>query len=185
MLYCLTLNPKMTNSIRCIECLKSCDNFFNTSNMCSWPKCSSCNVAFPHNNALCLSRKLRTFPSNKESNCNVEEHRNAFNNFLLTVVKSENDLSYFHTRKYFDISSLNGAVGDQNLYLMHFNVRSIQKNVDKLVNLLTQLKALPDVLAMTETKLKPDQAHTNINLESYTFIHSNSEKNTLKEWVFR
>ena len=164
----------MTNSIRCIECLKSCDNFFNTSNMCNrWPKCSSCNVAFPHKN-----RKSRTFPSNKESYYNVEEHRNAFNNFLLTVVKRENDLSYFPTREYFDISSLNGAVGDQNLCILHFNVRSIQKNVDKLANLLTQLKALPDVLAMTETKLKPDQAHININLESYTFIHSDSKKHS-------
>ena len=99
--------------------------------------------------------------------------------FLLAVVKSENDLSYFHTRKYFDISSLNGAVGDQSLYLMHFNVRSIQKNVDLLANLLTQLKALPNVLAITETKLKPDQAHNNINLEGYTFFIA-IVKNTLE-----
>ena len=67
-------------------------------------------------------------------------------------------------------------MGDQNLYFMHFNERSIQKNVDELANLLSQLKALPDVLAITETKLKPDQVHTNINLEGYTFIHSDSEK---------
>ena len=42
--YCLTLNPKKANSFRCIECLKSCDNFFNTCNMCNQPKCSSCKV---------------------------------------------------------------------------------------------------------------------------------------------
>ena len=68
------------------------------------------------------------------------------------IDNSENDLSYFdffHKSEYFDISSLNGV-------LMHFNVRSMQKNVNELANLLTQLKALPDVLAITETKLKLD-----------------------------
>ena len=59
---------------------------------------------------------------------------------------------------------------------MHFTVRSIQKNVDELANFLTQLKSLPDFLAITETKLKSDQVHTNINLKGYTFIYSDSEK---------
>ena len=176
--YCLTLNPKTANSIRRIKCLKSCDNFLNTCNMCGRPKCSSCNVAFPHKNALSLPCKSRTFLSNKDNNCNAKEDRNAFNNFFID--SSENDLSYFdffHKNEYFDIGSLNGAVGDQNFSLMHFNVRSIHKTLDELANLLTQLKALPDViLAITETKPKPDQVHTNINLEGYTFIQSDSEK---------
>ena len=143
------------------------------------PECYSCNVAFPHKNALCLPCKSRTFRSNKDSNSNAEEDRNAFNNFFID--SSENDLSYFdffHKSEYFDISSLNSVVGTQNLYLMHFNLRSIQKNVDELANLLTQPKVLPDVLATTETKLKPDQIHANINLESYKFIHSDSEKHS-------
>ena len=59
-----------------------------------------------------------------------------------------------------------------NLYLMYFNVKRIQKNIDELVNFLKQLKALPDVLAMTENKLKPDQIHIDINLEGYAFIHN-------------
>ena len=103
-----------------------------------------------------------------DSNCNAEEDRNAFNNF--STNSSENDLSYFdffHKSEYFDISSLNGAVRDQNLYLTHFNVRRIQKYVDEQAKLLTQLKALPDVLAVTKTKLKPDQVYTNINLEGF------------------
>ena len=147
--------------------------------MCGRPKCSSCNVAFPHKNAPCLSCKSKIFRSNKDSKCNAEEDRNAFNNFFID--SSENDLSYFdffHKSEYFDISSLNDTVGDQNFYLMHFNVRSIHKTLDELANLLTQLKALSDVLAITATKLKPDQVHTNINLEGYTFIHSDSEKHS-------
>ena len=47
-----------------------------------------------------------------------------------------------------------------------------------MANRLIQLKALPDVLAITKTKLKSDQVHTYINLEGYTFIHSDSEKHS-------
>ena len=82
---------------------------------------------------------------------------------IFFIDSSENDFSYFdffHKSKYFDISSLNGVVEDQNFSLMHFNVRSIQKNVDELANLLKQHKALSDVLAIMETKPKPDQVHT-------------------------
>ena len=174
----------MTNSIRCIECLKSCENFLillicvaglNVV-LATWLFHTIMRSVYLANQEL-FHRTKRVIVMWKNT-------ETLLRTFLLTVVKSENNLSYFPTREYFDISSLNGAVGDQSLYLMHFNVRSIQKNVNKLANLLTQLKALPDVLAITETKLKPDQEHTNINLESYTFIHSNSEKNTLEEWVF-
>ena len=35
--------------------------------------------------------------------------------------------------------SLNGAVGDQNLCLMQFNVRSVRKKVDEMAYFLTQL----------------------------------------------
>ena len=73
--YCVTLNPKMANSIRCIECVKPCDNFFITCNMCGPPKRSSCNMAFPLKNALCLPCKSKIFQSNKSSNCNAEEDR--------------------------------------------------------------------------------------------------------------
>ena len=66
---------------------------------------------------------------------------------------------------------------------MHFNVRSIQKNADELANLLKQLKALPDVSAIMKTTLKPDQVHSNINLEGYTFIDCDSEKYS-GGWVF-
>ena len=61
-------------------------------------------------------------------------------------------------------------MGDQKFYF--------QKNVDELANLLIQQKAVPDVLAITEIKLKPDELHTNINLEGYTFIHNDSEKHS-------
>jgi len=47
------------------------------------------------------------------------------------------------------------VVDKQNLFLLHFNVRSIQKNVDNLATFFTELTALPDAIAISETKLKP------------------------------
>ena len=67
---------------------------------------------------------------------------------------------------------------DKNLFLLQFNVKKNSENVDELADLLTQLKALPNVVVITETKLQPYQLYTNQSLESYIFIHSDSEKNS-------
>ena len=57
--------------------------------------------------------------------------------------------------------------------MIHFNVRSL-KNIDKLSHHLTDLKRKPDVLAVSETKLKENIIHSNIELDGYEFIHRNS-----------
>ena len=53
---------------------------------------------------------------------------------------------------------------------MHFNVRIIQKNFDLLSVILTELQKLPDIIALTETKLSPNQTPTNIDPEGYEFV---------------
>ena len=40
-----------------------------------------------------------------------------------------------------------------DFFLLHLNIRSLNKNLDKLEDLLTQLGKLPDIIAITETKL--------------------------------
>ena len=55
--------------------------------------------------------------------------------------------------------------------IMHFNVRSLQKNVDHLSQYLLKLKVRPQIIAVTETKLIKDQCHINVNLPGYNFIH--------------
>ena len=44
------------------------------------------------------------------------------------------------------------ASGD-SLFMLHFNVRSLQKNINKLSVFVGQLGIKPDVIAVTETKL--------------------------------
>ena len=62
--------------------------------------------------------------------------------------------------------------------MIHFNVRSLQKNIDKLSHYLTDLNRKPDVVAVSETKLKEDIIHSNIELDGYQFIHRNSHRPT-------
>ena len=58
---------------------------------------------------------------------------------------------------------------------MHFNMRSLSKNVDKLHEFLTDLKTRPVVIAISETKLKESKIANNINLQGYNFIHYDSK----------
>ena len=46
---------------------------------------------------------------------------------------------FFDKSAYFDINSLNRTVSKQDLLIMHFNVRSIQKNFDQLLIIFTEL----------------------------------------------
>ena len=58
--------------------------------------------------------------------------------------------------------------------MIHFNVRSSQKNINKLSRYLTDLNRKPDVVAESETKLRENMIHSNIELNGYQFIHRNS-----------
>ena len=56
-----------------------------------------------------------------------------------------------------------------DLFLIHFNIRSLQKNFDYLCNYLLELKRTPDIIAVTETKLYDDAVHANIDIVGYSF----------------
>ena len=58
--------------------------------------------------------------------------------------------------------------------MIHFNVRSLQKVIDRLSHYPTNLNRKPDVVAVSETKLKENMIHSNIKLDGYQFIHRNS-----------
>ena len=57
---------------------------------------------------------------------------------------------------------------------MHFNIRSLSKNIDHLVSYLTELSESLDVIAVTETKLNNDTVTSNIQLIGYEIVHRNS-----------
>ena len=62
------------------------------------------------------------------------------------------------------------------LFLVHFNTRSLVKNLNKITNWLDISSIFPDVIAISETKLTGNK-HTMVNIKGYSFIHNNSLTN--------
>ena len=66
----------------------------------------------------------------------------------------------------------NGTSND--FFVLHINTRSLNKNFKKLVEILIQLGKLPEMIAISETKL---QAEFKMQLHGYNFIQNNSNTN--------
>ena len=76
------------------------------------------------------------------------------------------------------------------MFLIHFNIRSLQKYIDELATYLAGFKSQPEIVAISETKLREGNIDRNSDLEGYSFVHSDGKtcaggvgiciKNTLK-----
>ena len=78
---------------------------------------------------------------------------------------------------YCDFSSLQAfKQRDHELLVLHVNIRSLQKNFDDLYQLICQFKHLPDIICLSETRLK-DQVPINVNIHGYNFVNANSPTN--------
>ena len=107
------------------------------------------------------------------------ENPNVSNN--LSDIDAEldyNDLFSMPSDYYDNHSSINNLLCSKNksnhLFRIHFNVRSLQKNIDKLSHYLTDLNRKHDVVAVSQTKLKENIFHSDIELDGYQFIYRNS-----------
>ena len=61
------------------------------------------------------------------------------------------------------------------MFLIHFNIRSLQKHIDELNTYLVSFKNQPEIVAIPETKLRAGAINRNIHLEGYKLIHSDSK----------
>ena len=59
----------------------------------------------------------------------------------------------------------------KEIFLIHFNIRSLQKYIDELNSVSGSFKNQPDIMAISETKLIEGKINRNINLDGYNFIH--------------
>jgi len=65
-----------------------------------------------------------------------------------------------------------------SLSIIHVNTVSLSKNLYKLENFLTQVRYAPDIIAITETRIKCTVPIIyNVNLQGYKFIHVDTRKN--------
>ena len=72
-----------------------------------------------------------------------------------TAIADYND--FFSNCNYCSVQELNNKLRngkDSELFLIHVNIRSIQKNIDNLTNFLSEFKQKPDFILLTETKLR-------------------------------
>ena len=60
-----------------------------------------------------------------------------------------------------------------DLNLIHFNMRSLPKNLHKIEDFLLCCNALLKILAVLETKLNASKVR-NVNLNNYSFLHNDS-----------
>ena len=54
--------------------------------------------------------------------------------------------------------------------MMHFNIRSLPKNLTSLNDFILTAKETPEIIAISETKLQDE----NINIPGYVFLNANS-----------
>ena len=61
-------------------------------------------------------------------------------------------------------------------FLVHFNTRSLSKNLDKIEEFLNDMTRFPDAIAISETKLNSNSSSNN-NIPHYNFLHNDSPTN--------
>ena len=65
---------------------------------------------------------------------------------------------------------------DNEIAVLHVNIRSLIKNLDKLKELINAIEMTSDIIAISETWLEPSKLDK-ICLHGYSFIHSPFENN--------
>ena len=76
--------------------------------------------------------------------------------------------------EYSDLSNLtNYNPSTDTLFILHINIRSIQKHIDVLCELIFNLSRSPDVILITETRIQEHPA-VNIEIQGYNLKFANS-----------
>ena len=65
---------------------------------------------------------------------------------------------------------------DNNVILLHVNIRSLQKNFDSLCEFIESLTYKPDIICLTQARIK-HQPLTNLNLPNYHFTNVSPSSN--------
>ena len=61
-----------------------------------------------------------------------------------------------------------------DFFLMHFNIRSLQTHINELNNIIAGFDDKPKIIAISEIKLQEGKIYRNIKLDVYQFIHRDS-----------
>ena len=79
--------------------------------------------------------------------------------------------------KYFDADRISFLkITSKDLFIIHINIRSLNKNIDDLLEFLTELGTRPNIICLTETRLKQNSL-VNTQIPGYKFCHVDSDTN--------
>ena len=67
-------------------------------------------------------------------------------------------------------------IKQQNSFLLHINTRSLAKNLNQVKDLLIFIGKIPNIIAISETKLR-DGGFRNMGLTGFDFVHHSSPTN--------
>ena len=96
---------------------------------------------------------------------------------MTQIIRIDTDNSYITVNDF-----QNKYAQSNESFLLHINIRSINKNLERLEELLVKLGKLPDIIAISETKL---QTKFNFCLNGYNFIQNNSFTNWWSRNVYK
>ena len=82
--------------------------------------------------------------------------------------------------EYYDLDKLlpiNNCHINESLFIIHINIRSLNKNFDSLLKFLHLLSAVPDIICLYETKIKDENITVPLGIPNYEFIHTDCKTN--------
>ena len=92
------------------------------------------------------------------------------------VVSNPTREDFFDNCACYNRNSLNNlAISTNSLFIMHFKIRSLQKNFDSLAYYFLELERPPDVITILKTKIIENALYLKINLHGYSFLHCDSK----------
>ena len=91
---------------------------------------------------------------------------------------SDSNFNYFSTHDFHVNKDISACLSNNAFSFLNCDIRSIQANIDNLVNMLSELYFPLSIKGPTETKLKIDQE------ELLNIIYLNSAYLMLVEWEF-
>ena len=77
--------------------------------------------------------------------------------------------------KYFDLIPKFETKNNCSLFFLHINIRSLQKNFDKLFEILNEFSPKPDVICLSESRIKTSPL-VNIIIPNYEFVFSSPRR---------
>src|SRR5437867_2813444 len=125
-----------------------------------------------HSNSVC---DLNDLLCNRDMNLRDDHDLN--NDFDTAISCNVSNTQYITTEEISDLS-----ISQNSLSILQINARSLNKNFDRLVNLLSNFKSAPSIISISETWLKSNDQNSFLSLNNFTFVSRPRQINKRGGW---